>query len=408
MAVGVAFGNPVFGRFHGCFEMHTQHGNLPNVSTTIPQAEKPAAAAKSSAKSATPTSAASPPAAKSASPAETPPAIDAPQPGLSASFWQRSSGFLTSVTVHLVAILLLALFNVAFDEEPTERVLMAAIDSGENDDLDIADLIIEDPLDELEELEALPIQLDDPGLAKFGEVTSAVTAAQVSDVGTMAMSDTLGEIGLLTGGEGDGYASAGDGKGGAAFFGVKAGGIKFVFMVDGSRSMARNGWEFARQELIDAVDRLKPEQRFYVILFADKDYRMFGPKSESPTLMAPTLENKAKLRRWLYNFELVLQTKPLSSVRFAFKLKPDAIYLLTDGQFSDGTESFLKENNRREDAYDGIVPRVVVHTIGFSSTNGQNLLSRIAKDNGGTYRFVPARPKGNQQRRGPGGNMRGR
>ncbi|MEE8452803.1 MAG: vWA domain-containing protein [Thermoguttaceae bacterium] len=382
------------------------------MSATTPQAETSVAAAKLPTPAATPPSTASSPVAESTSSAEIPiPEVGTGRPVLSVAFWQRSSGFLTSTILHLVGILLLALFSVVIEEKPTDRVLMAAIDSAE--DIDIADLTIDDPLDEidLDEIEALPIQLDDPGLTKFGEVVSAATAAELGDVGTIETSDVLGDIGLLFGDDGHGYASAGVGTGGAAFFGVKAGGVKFIFVVDGSRSMARNGWEVCRQELIDSVDRLRPEQRFYVMLFADKDYRMFGPNSESSGLMAPTYENKAKLRQWLYNYELVLQTKPLSAIQFAFTLKPDAIYLLTDGQFKDGTEQFLKKNNRREDVYDGIVPRVVVHTIGFSSTNGQDLLTRIAKDNGGTYRFVPARPKGNQQRRGPGrpgGNMRGR
>jgi len=333
------------------------------------------------------------------------PAIDYHRPILPAAFWQRSSGFLTSMTLHLIAILLLAIYQVGLAERPAERVLMAAIDSVE--DIDLANLTI-DPLDDLElhQLEALPTQLDDPGLAKFGQVVSAATAAEMGHIGTIETSGVLGDIGLLSGDDGNGFASAGDGKGGAAFFGVRAGGRKFVFVVDGSSSMARNGWEFCRQELIDAVGRLKPKQRFYVILFADKDHRMFGPSAESPTLMAPTSENKAKLRQWLYNFELVSQTRPLSAIRFAFTLKPDAIYLLTDGQFSDGTEPFLDKNNRREDVYDGIVSRVVVHTIGFSNTNGQDLLTRIAKDNGGTYRFVPPQPKQNRQRRRPGGNRR--
>jgi hypothetical protein len=71
-------------------------------------------------------------------------------------------------------------------------------------------------------------------------------------------------------------------------------------------------------------------------------------------------------------------------------LRPDAIYLLSDGEFTDRgtTASWLKTENLVEDEIGGTKPIVTIHTIGFySEDNGE--LKDIADSYGGTYRFVP-------------------
>ena len=127
------------------------------------------------------------------------------------------------------------------------------------------------------------------------------------------------------------------------------------------------------------------------MLFAGKSYRMFGNEPE-PAAVPATVENIQRLQRWLYDYELQLQTKPEESVRFAREvLVPDAIYLLTDGAFTgnDQTRRYLRNNNFFDDPIDGRTPIVIVHTIGFFSNRGLEQLEQIAEENGGTYRYVP-------------------
>src|SRR5687768_14068493 len=74
-----------------------------------------------------------------------------------------------------------------------------------------------------------------------------------------------------------GKARLGKGAGGEEFFGTKASGHKFVFVVDCSLSMLENDrWLTAATELCAAVDRLEPDQLFYVILFDGGVRRMFN------------------------------------------------------------------------------------------------------------------------------------
>ena len=51
-----------------------------------------------------------------------------------------------------------------------------------------------------------------------------------------------------------------------------------------------------------------------------------------------------------------------------------------------------ERKNRRKDAYDNLVRAAVIQTIGFYTGDGQEVLQRIAKDHGGTFRFVPPAP----------------
>ena len=95
----------------------------------------------------------------------------------------------------------------------------------------------------------------------------------------------------------------------------------------------------------------------------------------------PTSENLLRVRRWLASIELGPNTLPYEAVRQAVKMQPDAIFLLSDGQFKDGglTELILRNHS----------PKVIVHTIAFWELAGAAALQRIALESGGTFRFVP-------------------
>jgi hypothetical protein len=208
-----------------------------------------------------------------------------------------------------------------------------------------------------------------------------------------------GEIGALFGTEGEGFARNDTGLAAAEFFGVKAGGRKFVFVVDSSRSMNGGKFDAALEELVYAVSKLSQDQYFYVIFFDWNAERMKFPvdparpsvlnEEPEPRAVSATRDNIRNLEAWLKTMELELKTDPYEAMKFAVEMLPDAIYLLTDGMFRGQTESYLAENNMIEDSLDGPKPKVVVHTIGFWSDQGQPVLKRIAEKYGGTYRFVP-------------------
>lgn len=183
-------------------------------------------------------------------------------------------------------------------------------------------------------------------------------------------------------GEGENDPSEQDAGGQSAeFFGLQAKGSKFVFVVDCSISMGDGGkWSEACRELADSIDKLDSSQSFYVVFFDGETHRMFGDKIYLKELLPATTENLMRFRAWADSIRLGYNTSPALGVKFACTLEPDAIFLLSDGEFADTTAPWLRKNN------DGEIP---VHTIGFRTPlNGQKMLSRIAEENNGQFRRV--------------------
>jgi hypothetical protein len=178
------------------------------------------------------------------------------------------------------------------------------------------------------------------------------------------------------------------------FFGLSGGGNHFVYLVDNSGSMdqiARDGFDVARRELLRAVDQLTAEQRFYVIFFGEQTLRMRldDPTSSPSRSVYATEANKAALRRWAMTIEMQPGKWPEEALQFAFELRPDSIFLLTDGQMSQRVMPLIREGNIVETLLDGPKPRSRIHTLGFHNREGEAQLQAIAKENGGSYRFVP-------------------
>ena len=202
--------------------------------------------------------------------------------------------------------------------------------------------------------------------------------------------------------QGGGGSPLGDGQAGTQFFGVQAGGSDFVFVVDSSVSM-RLKFAEALRELEYSLRSLTPSQRFYVIFFDHNAERMTLGKwnrrhtqysmklRPEPDMVPATDENIDGCVRWMHHVQLEQWTNPHTAMAFALeRLHPDAIFLLSDGEFTDDglTEQFLKEKNMIDDPVHGPLPAVIIHCIGFFSRAGEVTLQRIADTYGGTYRFV--------------------
>lgn len=175
----------------------------------------------------------------------------------------------------------------------------------------------------------------------------------------------------------------------AEFFGVNATGNTFVFIVDCSRSMIGARFEAAKRELLYAVRRLSPSQRFYVIFFdgMTKPMRLDGefPYNAAPVLATQT--NLTQLEAWVHSVPNGPWTNPSGAIDLALDLRPDAIYLLSDGDFTDHGATRKTLARRNLDAQRR--PQVTLHTIGLHSRDGEATLRSLAKTHGGEYRFVP-------------------
>jgi hypothetical protein len=181
----------------------------------------------------------------------------------------------------------------------------------------------------------------------------------------------------------------GGSAGTASFFGIEARGNAFVYIVDCSNSMAGRRWERALYELQRSIEGLDSDQAFYVVFFDNRAHAMFGEKFDELKMRDANEANRLRFRRWMGSVKLGDWTRPLESMQFALSLEPDAIYLLSDGEFQDDTVGYLKVANPNREGRQQGLESIPIHTVCFESPIGQEQLGTIARDSGGTFRFVP-------------------
>ena len=122
-----------------------------------------------------------------------------------------------------------------------------------------------------------------------------------------------------------------------SFFGAQAYGDEFVYVVDMSTSMGerssygRTRFEVARRELLRSINELKPSQKFCVFMFCYRTRVMFDQR---PRMLRATSSNKHRLAMWVKTLTLGAGTDPRLGTMMALRLKPDAIFLLSDGEFN--------------------------------------------------------------------------
>jgi hypothetical protein len=194
------------------------------------------------------------------------------------------------------------------------------------------------------------------------------------------------------GGGSGGGSGTGTGKGrgpglglGAGFFGSKGKGKSIVYVVDCSGSMYGRRFERAKTELVRSVNRLTPEQKFYIFFFNDKTFPLFDPKPAKGMLPA-SKANLARASTWIRKQDCNSTTDPTVALQRALELKPDVIFLLTDGDLDNGVDDISKEV--RKMLVEKNVSHVTIHTIAFESDEGAATLEAISRENNGTFRFV--------------------
>ncbi len=177
------------------------------------------------------------------------------------------------------------------------------------------------------------------------------------------------------------------GRNGAAFFGAVAKGKKYVFVVDNSNSMNSSKGKFskfvrAKAELLETISKMTKEKSYYIIFFNAGPTRMFDPEP-AKTFIPATKENYQKVYDWLAQVELARGTRGTAAMQMALDLKPDAIYVLGDGAFTDDVADVLRSMNSKH---------IPIHTLLFDSSKGsskgRDSMEQIAKENGGSYTSV--------------------
>ena len=120
-------------------------------------------------------------------------------------------------------------------------------------------------------------------------------------------------------------------------FGVEAKGASFVYVFDRSGSMdVPDGKPLraAKEELLHSLDALSDVQQFQII-FYNQSQMAFSPSGAAGHLNFGTDESKQEAKKFVEGVKAGGATRHVDALVLAVKLKPDAIFLLTDGDDND-------------------------------------------------------------------------
>lgn len=307
--------------------------------------------------------------------------------------FRRRFGRATSVSLvmHVVLVLALGLYAIKTVAPHREATLVAAPDAD-----------TDEPMKEMPEVTVQP----DSSQVESPPVVAAAPSPTIADV-AMVQPNVAGEkmdiaVGNVTSGF-DGLSGVSNGDalvglpekappgppappkkpqvGTAKFFGAARKGNKFVYVIDNSGSMRGALFDRARAELMNSVAQMTRYQSFYVIFYSDKVYPMFDPNVEKALVPAED-QNKAKLLAWMQTQEVHGGGKVVDAMKLAMDLKPDAIFLLSDGKMSDYPRDYLLGLDSQN---------VSINTIcfGTDSVEGATLLKAVADKHDGIFQFVP-------------------
>lgn len=194
-------------------------------------------------------------------------------------------------------------------------------------------------------------------------------------------------IGAGVGQGGSGVGSTRDAIGGGAgsLWGVGGGqtpnSASFVYVLDRSGSM-QDTFPLLETELRRAIGSLRDTQRFNVIWFSE------GPaESISPNMMPANTENKLRTFESVHRTSPAGRTQPLDALRQGLAMKPDVLYLLSDGDFGPRNDDVIKLVRDARAAGS----TTTIHTILLryeTVPESEQALRRIAELTGGTYKHV--------------------
>lgn len=185
----------------------------------------------------------------------------------------------------------------------------------------------------------------------------------------------------------------------SGFFGIEERGRRLAYVVDYSGSMY-NGVAVlsqigktttytgvppklgaAKRELIRSIKKLSPLHKFIVLFYSNGFQPMPGGR-----MLRATAANKRRVIDWIEQANSGGGTDPTGAMQHVLGLKPDAVWLLSDGIFAESACGVIKAANR--------AARARIHTIAFFDNEGEPILRRIARENEGTYRFVSPKSLG--------------
>lgn len=296
------------------------------------------------------------------------------------------AGATLSILIHLVLLLIAGVLTVRFQsadaggDGPPDRVEFAVLTESELAALLAPDQSTDQPI--VPERDAST----DPATAELIDASSTAADSLFEAALEIEIDTGAGDIGE---GEGDALLT-GAGGGGTSFFGLEAQGSRFAFIVDRSGSMRGENMARLRTELVNSISELPETGEYLIVFFSDTA----DPLGGSPRWFHATESSKAEARRLIATVEAGGGTKPIPAFEMVFgrRVKPDAIYFMTDGIFSEDVPSRIAGLNRRF--------RIPIHCILFGDPSPNSIITNevrammrtIANQSGGRFQHIGVGP----------------
>jgi len=169
-------------------------------------------------------------------------------------------------------------------------------------------------------------------------------------------------------------------------FGLEAQGAKFVYVFDRSGSMGELGGKplsEAKKELLASLNDLDKRQQFYVVFYNEQP-RLFDAGNSKGRLVWGTDDNKKQAAQFIDSIRADGGTDHMSALMVALRMRPDVIFLLTDGEQQDDPSA--EDLKRVERINDGAAQ---INVIQFAPLPrpGSSLI-QLAKQNRGKHIVV--------------------
>ena len=179
---------------------------------------------------------------------------------------------------------------------------------------------------------------------------------------------------------------ASEGKVRTSLFGTSGEGYKFVYVFDRSGSMGGSGTRSLRavkKELQKSLANLDTVHQFQIIFYNDT-VRVFNPTGTPGRLPFATEQTKNEALRFIHSTSAEGGTRHEDAIKMAIRLRPDVIFLLTDGDEPRLSRRQLESIERQ-------AAGITINTIEFGpgpEPATPSFLKTLAEENGGQYAYV--------------------
>ena len=146
-----------------------------------------------------------------------------------------------------------------------------------------------------------------------------------------------------------------------------------------ARQNPRTRLQRAKVELLEAIRGMREDQVFSLAFYDDGTYWM-SDLPDDPRMIPATRANKQLAAEWINRQTVRGGTDPRDALQRSLSLKPDVVFLLTDGQIPPETRELAATQNE-----DG----AVIHTTCIGALQNP-LLQLISDDHRGVFRPVLA------------------